>query len=142
VRELVEPAREGYPILCTEPSAALCLSQEYPLLVRNDDVEVIAQQTSDAGSFLLNLYRLGKLKTDFAPLPLNLVWHTPCHVKALRRGQPMVDLLQLIPRVSVNSVERGCTGMAGTWGLAAENFTQSLQIGDALIKTMQTIGAD
>ncbi|MBL8819663.1 MAG: FAD-binding protein [Planctomyces sp.] len=139
VRELVEPAREGYPVLCTEPSAALCLSQEYPLLLKNDDVNVIAQQTLDAGTFLLNLHKQGKLRTDFTPLPLNVAWHTPCHVKALRRGQPLVELMELIPKLQVTEIDRGCTGMAGIWGLAEENFDQSLRIGDSLVKTMQSI---
>lgn len=93
LRELIEPAREGYSIVCTEPSAALCLTQEYPMLVPNDDAEVVAQRTIDAGSFLADLHRRGKLKRDFAPLPINVAWHTPCHVKALRRGTPMLELL-------------------------------------------------
>lgn len=141
IRELAEPAREGYPILCTEPSAALCLTQEYPMLLSNNDADVIAQQTMDAGSFLLDLHRRGKLKKDFSPLALKLAWHTPCHTRAMRRGQPLLDLLRLIPGVSVQVIEKGCTGMAGTFGLAAANFQQSLKIGAELIEEMKTVDA-
>ena len=141
IRALIEPAREGYPIVCTEPSAALCLTQEYPLLLRNEDIDVIAQQTVDAGSFLINLRRQGKLKTDFAPLDMTVAYHTPCHVKALQKGLPLVELMQLIPQLKVLQIEKGCTGMAGTFGLAAENFAQSLQIGSQLISEMQLIDA-
>ncbi len=139
IRELAEPAREGYPILCTEPSAVLCLTQEYPILLKHDDVDVIAQQTSDAGSFLLNLHRQGKLRRDFGPLPISVAYHTPCHVKALRKGQPLMELLSLIPQLQLKDIDRGCTGMAGTFGLAAEHFSQSLKIGADLIQEMQTI---
>ncbi len=141
IRVLAEPARDGYPILCTEPSAALCLTQEYPLLLQNDDVHVVARQTMDAGSFLLNLRRRGKLKTDFAPLKMTVAYHTPCHVKALKNGLPLVELMQLIPQLNVRQIEKGCTGMAGTFGLADEHFAQSLQIGSQLISEMQTIDA-
>jgi len=141
IRELAEPAREGYPILCTEPSAALCLTQEYPMLLSSNDADVIAQQTMDAGAFLLDLHRRGKLKKDFTPLSLKLAWHTPCHTRAMRRGQPLLDILRLIPGVSVQMIEKGCTGMAGTFGLAAENFQQSLKIGAGLIEEMKTIDA-
>lgn len=141
IRELAEPAREGYTILCTEPSAALCLTQEYPMLLSSNDAEVIAQQTMDAGSFLLDLHRRGKLKKDFSPLALKLAWHTPCHTRAMRRGQPLLDLLRLIPGVSVQVIEKGCTGMAGTFGLAAANFQQSLKIGAPLIEEMKTVDA-
>jgi len=141
IRELAEPAREGYPILCTEPTAALCLTQEYPMLVSSNDAEVVAQQTLDAGTFLLDLHRRGRLKKDFSPLALELAWHTPCHTRALRRGEPMLDLLRLIPGLNLRIIEKGCTGMAGTFGLASENFQQSLQIGAELIEEMRTIDA-
>lgn len=141
LRELIEPAREGYSIVCTEPSAALCLTQEYPMLVPNDDAEVVAQRTIDAGTFLVELLRRGKLKRDFAPLSMKIAWHTPCHVKALRKGTPMLELLALIPDLKVVAIEKGCTGMAGTFGIAAANFQQSIQIGAELIREMQTIDA-
>ncbi len=141
IRELAEPAREGYPIVCTEPSAAVCLTKEYPMLVSSNDAEIVAQQTIDAGSFLYDLHRKGKLRRDLGPLRMKVAWHTPCHVKALQKGQPMLELLRLIPGLEVIEIERGCTGMAGTFGLAAENFRQSLQIGNDLIQTMKTIDA-
>jgi len=141
IRELIEPAREGYPIVCTEPSAAVCLTQEYPMLVPNDDAEVVAQQTIDAGTFLAELHRRGKLKRDFAPLSMRIAWHTPCHVKALRKGTPMLELLALIPDLTVVPIEKGCTGMAGTFGIAAANFQKSIEIGAELIREMQTVDA-
>lgn len=141
LRELIEPAREGYPIVCTEPSAAVCLTQEYPMLVPSNDAEVVAQRTIDAGTFLAELHRRGKLKRDFAPLSMTIAWHTPCHVKALRKGTPMLELLALIPDLKVVPIEKGCTGMAGTFGIAAANFQQSIEIGAELIREMQTIDA-
>ena len=139
LRELGEPAREGYPILCTEPSAALCLQQEYPLLLNHPDTAAVAKQTLDAGSFLLKLHAQGKLKTDFRNTPLKLAYHTPCHLRAVSRQRGLPDLLALVPGVDVELVDRGCTGMAGTYGMAAENFEQSLRIGDPLIQTLKTI---
>ncbi len=142
IRELAEPAREGYSIVCTEPSAAVCLTQEYPMLLSSNDAEVVAQQTLDAGSFLLDLQRRGKLKKDFTSLAMRVAWHTPCHTRAMRRGQPLLEILRLIPGLEVQMIEKGCTGMAGTFGLAAENFEQSLRIGSELIGEMKTIDAD
>ncbi|MFZ9091075.1 MAG: heterodisulfide reductase-related iron-sulfur binding cluster, partial [Planctomycetaceae bacterium] len=142
LRELAEPAREGYPILCTEPSAALCLKQDYPRITANQDAEVVARQTLDAGTFLLELYRQGRLKTDFAPIPLTIAWHTPCHIRALTPTVASLELLRLIPELKVLEIEKGCTGMAGTFGLASENFSTSLKIGEKLISAMATIDAD
>ena len=111
------------------------------MLVPNDDAEVVAQRTIDAGTFLAELHRRGKLKRDFAPLAMKIAWHTPCHVKALRKGTPMLELLALIPQLTVVPIEKGCTGMAGTFGIAAANFQQSIEIGAELIREMQTIDA-
>ena len=138
LRELGEPAREGYPIVCTEPSAALCLSEDYPLLLKHTDVQVVARQAMDAGRFLTNLHKRGTLKTDFCELPLRLIYHTPCHVKALGGSDGLCDLLNLIPGLSVERVDQGCTGMAGTFGLAADHFDESLEIGQSLIRTLQS----
>ncbi len=139
LRELAEPAREGFPILCTEPSAALCLTQEYPMLLENDDIDVVAQQTTDAGSFLLKLHREGKLRKDLAALPISVAYHTPCHMKALHAGQPLMELLSLIPQLKLQAIDKGCTGMAGMFGLAAENFEQSLRIGTELMSELKRI---
>ncbi|MEZ6060514.1 MAG: FAD-linked oxidase C-terminal domain-containing protein [Planctomycetaceae bacterium] len=139
LRELGEPAREGYPIVCTEPTAALCLAQEYPLLLEHPDVGAVAAQAIDAGNFLWNLHQRGKLKTDFSRLELTLAYHTPCHVKALGAESGLHQLLKLIPGVEVRQIDKGCTGMAGTFGLAAEHFEQSLRLGRGIIDEMKTI---
>ena len=86
VRELAGFAREGYRILCTEPSATLCLKEEYPRILSSPDVRVVAEQACDAGTFLLELSEKGLLRTDFSPLDITVGIHTPCHAKAHRTG--------------------------------------------------------
>lgn len=137
IKVLAEFAREGIPILCTEPAAALCLSKEYPALLDHPDVDVIAANTIEAGAYLVRLHQAGKLRTDFKPLDLDVVYHTPCHLKALENGTPLVDLLQLIPQIRVHTIEKGCSGMAGTYGMSQENYRNSLKIGWGLISRMR-----
>lgn len=139
IAELSECAREGYPIVCTEPSAALCLTQEYPLLSGGSDAITVAEQTFDAGTFLWDLHSKGKLKVDFEEQNLKVAYHTPCHVKALGPNTGLCDLLGLVPGVEVVRIEKGCSGMAGTFGLAADHFQQSLSIGRELVEEMKTI---
>jgi Fe-S oxidoreductase len=38
VRVLADAVRQGYEIVCTEPTSALCLTHEYPNLLDDDDV--------------------------------------------------------------------------------------------------------
>lgn len=142
IAELSEHAREGYPIVCTEPSAALCLKNEYPLLSSERGVQIVADQTFDAGMFLWELHQQGRLRKDFTRLDLQVAYHTPCHVKALGPQTGLCNLMELIPGVEVVRIEKGCSGMAGTFGLAAEHFEQSLSIGKELIEQMKTIRVD
>jgi FAD/FMN-containing dehydrogenase/Fe-S oxidoreductase len=137
VRELAELAREGCPIVCTEPSSALCLKYEYPMILNNPDVDVVASQVVDAGVYLLGLHRAGQLKTDFQPLDLDVAYHTPCHLKALQCGTPLADLLSLIPQLRLHRIEKGCSGMAGAFGLTERNFATSIRIGWGLITRMR-----
>lgn len=138
IRELSELAREGVPIICTEPAAALCLKYEYPRLLDHPDVQVVADQVIEATDFLAGLLAKEQLRTDFAPLKLTASYHTPCHLKALHRGTPVLKLLEQIPDLEVFCIEKGCSGMAGAFGLTRENFETSLRIGHDLIDHMRT----
>lgn len=137
IRELADWAREGCSIVCTEPAAALCLKQEYPMLLDHPDVETVANQVIEAGAYLEQLHAAGRLRKDFSPLDLHVGYHTPCHLRALDRGTPLQNLLGLIPEMRVSTIEEGCSGMAGAWGLAKQNFRDSLRIGWGLITRMR-----
>ena len=138
LRELAELAREGMTILCTEPTAAVCLKQEYPLLLNHPDTGVVASQVVEIGAFLQQLHREGRLKTDFTPMDLTVGYHTPCHLKALQQGTPLADLVGLIPGVKVERVNGGCSGMAGAYGLTVENFQTSLKLGQPLFEALKS----
>lgn len=137
IRALAPLAQDGIPIVCTEPTAAICLTQEYPQLVDHPDLADIGDCVVEAGQFLSQLHQEGRLRTDFAPLPAVAAYHTPCHVKALRQGTPFADLLKLIPEFDLHKIERGCSGMAGAFGLTADNFERSLELGSELLGELQ-----
>lgn len=137
VRILAPYAREGHRIVCSEPSAAVCLKREYPFLLDHPEVDVVARQTIEAGAFLAELHVAGRFDTHLSPLPLVVGYHAPCHVKALSPDEPLGTLLTLIPELTVHRIDAGCSGMAGTWGLSTTNFRTSLKIGWPLITAMR-----
>lgn len=137
VRVLAPLAREGHQIVCTEPSAAVCLKREYPFLLDHPEVDVVARQTVEAGAFLAGLHAAGRFDVKLSPLPLHVGYHAPCHVKSLSPEEPFREILALIPGLTVHRIDSGCSGMAGTWGLSAENFRTSLRMGWPLIAAMR-----
>lgn len=136
VRILSELARDGHTIVCTEPAAAICLKEEYPMILDHPDVDLIAGHVVEAGEYLRRLHLERRLRTDFQPLTLEAGYHQPCHISALSRTSSFAELLALIPGLTLHRIEKGCSGMAGAFGLTRQNFQTSLKIGDALIRRM------
>jgi FAD/FMN-containing dehydrogenase/Fe-S oxidoreductase len=137
VRLLAEAVRQGYEIVCTEPTAALCLTREYPDLLDDEDARLVAAHTHEACTYLWQLHEAGKLELNFQPQNITLGYHLPCHLRALEVGSPGEELLRLIKGVTVRRIERGCSGMAGTFGLKRENYRASLRAGWGLIRAMR-----
>ncbi len=134
---LAESVRQGYHVVATEPSAALCLLREYPQLIDDDDARLVAENSSEACSYLWKLHTLGKLRLDLSPINAALGYHMPCHLKALEVGTPGENLLRLIPGISVQTIEEGCSGMAGTFGIKRANYRSSLRAGWRLISRLR-----
>jgi FAD/FMN-containing dehydrogenase/Fe-S oxidoreductase len=140
VRVLADLVREGYRVVCSEPTAALMLSQDYPDLVDDPDVGAVAANTTELTTFLWDLHAAGRLRTDFRRLDVTLGHHVPCHLKALRGPASGPGLLGLVPGVSVHTIDVSCSGMAGTWGLKAANHATSLAAGRPMLAELDRPG--
>jgi len=88
LRVLAEAAREGVPIVCSEPTAALMLRHDYLDLLDDLDARIVAERAVELTAFLWDLHQQGKLRTDFQPLDLAVGHHVPCHLKALEDLRP------------------------------------------------------
>lgn len=134
---LAEAVRQGYEIVTSEPSSALALTREYPNLVANDDASLVAKHTVDVCEYLLRLHQAGQLELDFSPVNVFVGYHLPCHLRAVHGDSPGEQLLRLIPGLTVQRIERGCSGMAGTFGLLRDNYRRSLRMGRGLIAALR-----
>src|SRR5204863_5412105 len=97
----------------------------------------VADRTIELTSFLWDLHQAGRLRTDFQPLDISLGHHVPCHLKALGRPPAGPGLLALIPRLRVHTIDVSCSGMAGTFGLKAENYAVSLAAGRPMMEELR-----
>jgi Fe-S oxidoreductase len=138
VAMLAESVRQGYTIVATEPSAVLALAHEYPIILDNDeDAIVVSQHTQEACHYLWQLHLRGRLKLNFQPQRISAGYHVPCHLRALGIGAPSENLLRLIPGMRVQRIEKGCSGIAGMWGIHRDNYRASLRAGLGLMSTMR-----
>jgi Fe-S oxidoreductase len=137
VRLLADLVRDGYRIVCAEPTAAVMLRHDYLDLLDDPDARLVAEQTVEFTTFLAELHRQGQLRTDFQPLHFSLGHHVPCHLKALGAPAAGPNLLALIPQLRVHTIDVSCSGMAGTFGLKAENYEISLAAGRPMLDELR-----
>ncbi|MCA9200876.1 MAG: anaerobic glycerol-3-phosphate dehydrogenase subunit C, partial [Planctomycetales bacterium] len=134
---LADAVRQGYHIIASEPAAAMCLTREYVNLLDDEDAVLVAENSSEACAYLWRMHLQGQLQLDMQPSNLTVAYHQPCHAKAMDDTHAGENLLRLIPNLMVQKVERGCSGMAGTFGLKKENYWNSLRIGRGLMDSLR-----
>jgi FAD/FMN-containing dehydrogenase/Fe-S oxidoreductase len=140
VRHLARAVRDGYKIICSEPSAALCLKQELRHFVPSEEAKLVSDNTYELMNYLLGLYNQGKLKNPKENPEVNLgakyadgfAYHTPCHLYAVGDGTASIKLLQQLCGVKVTDLKAGCCGLSGTFGMQKKNYDLSSQIAESL----------
>ncbi len=137
LRVLGNAVRDGYTVVCSEPTAALMLKNEYVKLTDDLDAELVAQNTMDVGQYLMGLHARDQLPRPNEPLHARVGYHQPCHLRALDVGLPGLDLIRLIPELDVEFINRGCSGMGGTYGLGRGQFRTSLRAGRELLSRLR-----
>jgi FAD/FMN-containing dehydrogenase/Fe-S oxidoreductase len=137
LRVLANAVRDGYTVVCSEPTAALMLCQEYVKLTEDLDAELVAANTMDFGQYLLGLEVRGQLPPPRESLHARVGYHQPCHLRALNVGKPGFELLRNVLKLDVEFIDRGCSGMGGTYGLARDRFLTSLRAGRGLHRRLR-----
>jgi Fe-S oxidoreductase len=137
LRVLGNAVRDGYSVVCSEPTATLMLRDEYLKLTDDLDASLVAANTHDIGHYLAGLDARGQLPMPEQPVRLRVGYHQPCHLRALNVGTPGLDLIRRIPEIDVEYIDRGCSGMAGTFGLRRDHFLTSLRAGRGLLNRLR-----
>ncbi|MBI3831221.1 MAG: FAD-binding protein [Planctomycetes bacterium] len=139
IREVVSVlapyAYRGWPILCLEPTATLCLTKDFLYYVDTPETRAVSRHTQDLGGFLLGLHKQKRLKTNFQRIEVDFAYLTACHMKALGIGKPAVELLRLVPGVKVQTLDdKVCCGMAGDFGMVKKHYDEAMWIGRNLFR--------
>lgn len=136
IAALLPYARQGYPIIGTSTSCTLTLKEEAPELLglHDEDARLIAEQTYDIFEFLRLLHERGELRTDWGWIERRLPYHAPCQLRAHRVGRPALDILALIPGLTIDESQADCCGIAGTYGLKTEKYEIAMAVGAPLFE--------
>ncbi len=101
----------------------------------------VAENTFDLGEYLRDLYQKGELETTLGPVQARTAYYPPCHLREQNIGRPYLELLGLVPRVSIISVESPfyCCGVAGIMGFKHEFHKASIKMGSDLMEKIAKI---
>jgi Fe-S oxidoreductase len=128
----LEPYVTGrIPIVGCEPSCVSTLRDDYAaLLPDSQNARRVGGQVQLFSELLTDAIDDGALRLD--PVALagrRIVLHTHCHEKALGTARATRELLERIPGATVEELDAGCCGMAGSFGFESEHYELSMQIG-------------
>ncbi|MHC5059677.1 MAG: anaerobic glycerol-3-phosphate dehydrogenase subunit C [Planctomycetota bacterium] len=139
VKNLARTVRAGYKVVCSEPSAALCLKEDLRLLLDSEDAKVVSENTYELMSYLRDLHSEGKLRTKADRDERKFAYHAPCHVFALGQRGASIELLREICGVSVTDINAGCCGLAGTFGMQKKNYDLSVRIAKNMVEALNAV---
>lgn len=135
--EHLEPyVRKGYKIVCSEPSAALCLKDELRLMIDSPAAGSISENTFELMDYIGQLLLKGqteRVDERFSKVLSNplLAYHAPCHLKSLRPANSSIEILKKAG-IAVIDLKSGCCGLAGTAGMQRKNHGLQAAIGGPL----------
>ena len=136
-------ADRGLPIIGLEPSCLLMLRDEYHSLGLGERVATIAKSALLLEEFLAREHDAKRLDLPFKPVAEKVLVHGHCHQKAFGAMKAMRKVLGLVPELEVEFIESSCCGMAGSFGMEAEHYDVSMQMGElALFPQLRVADAD
>ncbi|MDR1807538.1 MAG: anaerobic glycerol-3-phosphate dehydrogenase subunit C [Propionibacteriaceae bacterium] len=144
VRRLVadlEKAPQDLVIVSTAGSCQGMLKHEAREImgVEDESLQAIGTRTRDICEFLLEKIEAGQLNFGVKRLDVTVTYHAPCQLKGQGMGQPAVELLRLIPGVTVVESGATCCGIAGTYGFKKEKYEIAKAVGQPLFDKVKEV---
>ncbi len=166
-------AEQGIPLVGLEPSCTVTFKDEYPDLCPGAAADVVARQAFMLEEFLAELSAAGirfpyassppaclSSPGDAPPgaprqgmpagagasrsgVERQVLLHGHCHQKAMVGTGPSLAALRGVPGFTVQEVDSGCCGMAGSFGIEREHHEISLAMGErVLFKAIRDLPSD
>jgi len=131
LRRLDAFIQQGLKVVVCEPGCASALTDDLPDLIDDEQLgRRIKQNVLMIDEFLAGEVRSGRLNCRFTSPFRRILIHGHCHQKSLYGTTYMKHLLDSVPGVSVEEVDSGCCGMAGSFGYEKEHYDSSMEIGE------------
>lgn len=141
---LYDYAQQNVPIVGLEPSCLLTLRDEHLSLLDGDKPKVVAENAFLFEEFIARQIDIkAPGMPEFNATSATIKVHGHCHQKAFDLMGSVKQTLALIPDASVEVIESGCCGMAGSFGYHTQTESVSRQMaGLDLVPAVNAAPAD
>ncbi len=120
---------KGYDVVALVPSCALMIKLEWPLIVTDDAaVQRLAAHSYDIAEYVYGIARKEGLADGLGPLEGGVTLHMACHARAQNIGRKAADMLNLVPGMALEVIER-CSGHGGSIGVTKDFHETALKVG-------------
>jgi len=117
-------------IVVTCSSCALALTSEWDAVDDGPRIAAVADKTI----LLSSLVNRHADRLDLAAVKETVAYHSPCHLRMQADPGGSLEMLGHVPGLRTILLKSHCCGIAGTWGMAAENFQTSKTLGRHLMQ--------
>jgi len=133
-RRMLEGLRDSLntniPIVGIEPSCLLSLRDEWQVLGLGDLADQAGQNSFLLEEFLVREAEAGRIPDTIGQSAQTVHVHTHCHQKAFGADGAVASALKMVDGLTVQPIESGCCGMAGSFGYQAETHDTSMAMGE------------
>jgi len=123
---------DGFALVTTCSSCAMFLKQDYPRILATEAANQVSQNLYHITEYLVKLREIGQLNTNFRAMNQTVFYHIPCHLRAQQIDTPTVEILRMIPGISIKKISDVCCGMGGSYGYEKVNYKLSQDIAGKL----------
>ena len=128
-KDLIQWVDKGYEVITLTASCGLMLKFEWPLLIPDDTIiNRLSKHTKDIDEYIVDISQKEGLASGIQEIDGGVTVHHACHARAQNMGNKAKDMLQLIPNIRLDLVER-CSGHGGTFGVMKKNHDITIKFG-------------
>ncbi len=131
--------REVDCVVVTCSSCGYALMKDWSVLQNDSLIQTVSEKTVHVSRLVNTCFDRLSPRTD---KPLRLAYHAPCHLRIQADPNSSVNLLSRLEGVWVADLQSNCCGMIGSWGMAADHYALSRDIGADLIRKLNESSAD
>ena len=127
---------DGAPIIFLEPSCYSMFLEDYREL-KLANADDIARRCFLFQEFIEKLLEAEPAALKFNSRAEKIIVHVHCHAKALAGGDYLHRLAERLPDRTVELLDTGCCGMAGSFGMLESKYDLSLKVAEPLVQIVK-----